>query len=108
MRESIIKPAVRKVLLCWLAVLCTILVYMVASMGPSRAEQSEQPSQQGVEQSDVPIALPGKPVAPDHSKLSEHNIFWLKTQPAQEQMEFLFGAAINHDQGATDLIAKYS
>jgi len=108
MRESIIKPAVRKVLLCWLAVLCTILVYMVASMGPSRAEQSEQPSQQGVEQSDVPIALPGKPVPPDHSKLSEHNVLWLKTQPAQEQMEFLLGAAINHDRGATDLIAKYS
>jgi len=38
--------------------------------------------------------------------LSEHNIEWLKTQSAQVQMEFLRGAAINHDQGATDMIAK--
>src|SRR6266853_5885113 len=103
MRESIIKPAVRKILLCWLAVLSAILVYMVASMGPSHAQQPEQQPQ---DQVTAPIALPGKPVAPDHSKLSEHNILWLKTQPAQEQMEFLFGAAINHDHGATDMIAK--
>ena len=49
---------------------------------------------------------PGKPISPDHSKLSEHNIEWLNTQPAQVQMEFLLGAAINHDHGATDMIAK--
>jgi HEAT repeats len=106
MRESIIKPAVRKVLLCWLAILCAILVYMVASMDRSRAQQLEQQQQQ--DQATAPIALPGKPAPPDHSKLSEHNVLWLKTQPAQEQMEFLLGAAINHDRGATDLIAKYS
>jgi len=70
MRESIIKPAVRKALLCWLAVLCAILVYMVASTGPSRAQQPEQSQDQAL----APIALPGKPVPPDHSKLSERNI----------------------------------
>jgi hypothetical protein len=88
MGDSGIKPAARRVLLCWLAVLCAILVYMVASTGPSRAQQPEQAADQNSE----PIALPGKPVPPDDSKLSEHNVLWLKTQPAQEQMEFLLGA----------------
>lgn len=63
-------------------------------------------SQQPSEPSGKPIELPGKPIAPDHSKLSEHNIEWLKTQPAQVQMEFLLGAAINHDHSATNMIAK--
>jgi hypothetical protein len=99
-----IKPAVRRVLFCWLAVLCAILVYMLASTGPSRAQQTEQQPEDQASQS---ITLPGKPIPPDHSKLSEHNIQWLKTQPAQEQMEFLLAAAINHDQGATDAIAKH-
>jgi len=104
MRDSGIKPAVRQVLICWLAVLCVILIHLLASTGPSRAQQ---PEQQAADQNSEPIALPGKPLPPDHSKLSEHNILWLKTQPAQEQMEFLLGAAINHDEGATDLIAKH-
>jgi len=63
-------------------------------------------AQQVPEQAHKPIALPGKPIAPDYSKLSEHNIEWLKTQSAQVQMEFLLRAAINHDQGATGMIAK--
>ena len=54
-------------------------------------------AQQSGEQNS-PVELPGKPIPPDHSKLSEHNIEWLKTQPAQAQMEFLLGGAINHDQ----------
>lgn len=37
--------------------------------------------------------------------MSEHNIEWLQTQPPQAQMEFLLGAAVNHDIGATNLIA---
>jgi hypothetical protein len=53
---------------------------------------------------DIPV--PGYPVAPDHSQLSEHNIEWMLTQPPQSQMEFLLGAAINHDHGATDWINK--
>lgn len=64
-------------------------------------------ARQGGEQSGNQVAVPGRPIPPDHSKLSEHNIEWVKTQPPQVQMEFLLGAAINHDQGATDLIAKY-
>jgi len=104
MGDSGIKPAVRQVLVCWLAVLCAILIHLLASTGPSRAQQ---PEQQAADQNSEPIALPGKPLPPAHSKLSEHNILWLKRQPAQEQMEFLLGAAINHDEGATDLIAKH-
>ena len=64
----------------------------------SSAQLPEQPNE--------PISLPGKPIPPDYSKLSEHNIQWLKTQSAQGQMEFLLGAAINHDQGATEMISK--
>jgi len=63
-------------------------------------------AQQSGQQPNSPVELPGKPIPPDYSKLSEHNIEWLKTQPAQVQMEFLLGAAINHDHGATDMIAK--
>jgi hypothetical protein len=48
----------------------------------------------------------GKPVPATHSKLSEHNIEWVRQQPPQLQAEFLLGAAINHDEGATDLITK--
>ena len=52
------------------------------------------------------LALPGRPVPADHSKLSEHNIEWVETQPPQEQMEFLLGAAVNHDVGAAAMIQK--
>ncbi|HEX8817557.1 MAG TPA: HEAT repeat domain-containing protein [Terriglobales bacterium] len=53
---------------------------------------------------DLPV--PGRPVAADHSQLSEHNIQWMQTQPPQVEAEFLLGAAINHDHGATDWINK--
>jgi hypothetical protein len=43
-------------------------------------------------------------VAADRGKLSEHNVEWVKTQPPQVQMEFLLGAAVNHDNGATSMI----
>ena len=61
---------------------------------------------QSASQPGGPIDPRGKPIAANYSKLSEHNIEWLKTQPAQVQMEFLLGAAINHDRGATDMISK--
>jgi len=66
-----------------------------------------RPAQHAPEQSGNQVVLPGKPIRPDYSKLSEHNIEWVKTQEPQVQMEFLLGAAINHDVGATDMIAKY-
>ena len=50
------------------------------------------------------LPVSGPPVAATHPKLSEHNIEWLKQQPAQEQAEFLLSSAINHDEGATALI----
>jgi hypothetical protein len=52
------------------------------------------------------IPVPGRSVPADYGQLSEHNREWVMTQPAQTQMEFLLGAAINHDHGATDLINK--
>jgi hypothetical protein len=77
-----------------------LLVYALPSTYLSWA------AQQSGEQTNSPVELPGRPIPPDYSKLSEHNIEWLKTQPAQVQMEFLLGAAINHDHGATDMIGK--
>ena len=74
-----------------------ILVYTVA-FGASPGRQQVQTGDQ--------LPVPGKVVPADHGKLSEHNIEWLQTQPAQVQAEFLLGAAVNHDQGATDFIAK--
>jgi hypothetical protein len=65
----------------------------------------------GAQQTGNPVAgeqlpVPGKWVAADHSKLSEHNIEWMQTQPPQVEAEFLLSAAINHDKGATDWINK--
>ena len=52
------------------------------------------------------LPVPGRYVPADHAQLSEHNIEWLATQPPQVQAEFLLGAAVNHDHGATDMINK--
>ena len=56
-------------------------------------------------QSSENLPVPGRPVPADRGNLSEHNIEWVATQPPQVQMEFLLGAAVNHDIGATNLIA---
>jgi HEAT repeat protein len=60
-----------------------------------------QPPQSGEQ-----LPVPGKPVPADYSKLSEHNIEWLHTQPLQVQAEFLLQAAISHQKGATDWIER--
>ncbi len=52
------------------------------------------------------LPLPGRSVPADYGQLSEHNREWVLTQPPQTQAEFLLGAAINHDRGATDIITK--
>lgn len=65
------------------------------------AQQTANPITSGEQ-----LPVPGKPVPADHSKLSEHNIEWMQTQPPQAQMEFLLSEAINHDRGATDWINK--
>lgn len=57
--------------------------------------------------SGMELPVPGHPVPADHGKLSEHNIEWLQTQPPQAQMEFLLGAAVNHDLGATRMITEF-
>ncbi|MCP3977983.1 MAG: HEAT repeat domain-containing protein [bacterium] len=52
------------------------------------------------------LEVSGAPVAAGHPRLSEHNIEWVKEQPAQAQAEFLLSSAINYEEGATDLIAQ--
>ena len=52
------------------------------------------------------LPVKGEPVPADHGKLSEHNKEWVEKQPPQVQAEFLLGAAVNHQEGATDLIEK--
>jgi hypothetical protein len=48
----------------------------------------------------------GKPVAASTPKLSEHVRQWIESQPPQVQAEELLSAAINHDEGATDVIMQ--
>jgi hypothetical protein len=67
----------------------------------TQAQQTANPVADGDQ-----LPVPGKWVAADHSKLSEHNIEWMQTQSPQVQAEFLLSAAINHDKGATDWINK--
>jgi hypothetical protein len=69
---------------------------------PTASQTAPAPRPQSGE--DLPV--PGRPVPADHGQLSEHNIEWVQTQPPQVQMEFLLGAAINHDVGATKMIAE--
>jgi len=52
------------------------------------------------------IPVGGPPVAATHSKLSEHEVEYIKSRPAQEQMERLLSAAVNHDIGATEMIEE--
>src|SRR5271167_1495037 len=76
-----------------------LLTVLFASLpAASQAPPASKP------QSGEELPVPGRPVPADHGKLSEHNIEWLQTQPPQTQMEFLLGAAVNHDVGATTLI----
>jgi hypothetical protein len=69
---------------------------------PAGSQTTPAPKPQSGEE----LPVPGRPVPADHGKLSEHNIEWLRTQPPQTQMEFLLGAAVNHDLGATKMIAE--
>jgi hypothetical protein len=62
--------------------------------GPSASHLGEQ------------IPVPGHAVPADYGPLCEHNREWAMTQPPQVRAEFLLGAAINHDHGATDMINK--
>jgi len=79
---------------------CLALALLAAALvNRANAQQGSAPVTSGDQ-----LPVPGKPVPADHSKLSEHNIEWMRTQPPQVQMEFLLAEAINHDQGATDWI----
>jgi hypothetical protein len=81
------------------ALAVVVLSFVIA--GLSEAQQAANPVTTGDQ-----LPVPGKWVAADHSKLSEHNIEWMQTQSPQVQSEFLLSAAINHDKGATDWINK--
>jgi HEAT repeat protein len=50
------------------------------------------------------ISVRGTPVAPTHGKLSEHEHEYLEGLLPQAQAEQLLQAAINHDDGATEMI----
>jgi hypothetical protein len=52
------------------------------------------------------VAITGPPLPTTHSKFSEHEREYILSAPAQEQAERLIQAAINHDEGATEFIAK--
>jgi hypothetical protein len=78
-----------------------LLALSLVFAGRAGAQQAANPVASGDQ-----LPVPGKWVAADHSKLSEHNIEWMQTQPPQEEAEFLLSAAINHDKGATDWINK--
>src|SRR5271166_508828 len=84
-----------------LALALTLLAALFSSQ--PAASQTAPPAKP---QSGEELAIPGRPVPADYGKLSEHNIEWLQTQPAQTQMEFLLGAAVNHDVGATTMISR--
>jgi hypothetical protein len=79
---------------------CLALAFAIG-VSSSVAAQTVPKPQSGEE-----LPVPGRPVPADHSKLSEHNIEWLQSQQPQTQMEFLLGAAINHEAGATALISR--
>jgi hypothetical protein len=78
-----------------------VFVLSLVFAAHTQAQQTANPVAAGDQ-----LPVPGKWVAADHSKLSEHNIEWMETQPPQVQAEFLLSAAINHDKGATDWINK--
>ena len=78
---------------------------LVVGFAPQSTAQSPMPPPPPVTSGDQ-IPVPGRSVPADYGKLSEHNLEWVMQQPAQVQAEFLLGAAINHDRGATDMINK--
>src|SRR5437016_3013269 len=78
-----------------------VLVLCLIFTGRAGAQQAASPITAGDQ-----LPVPGKWVAADHSKLSEHNIEWMQSQPPQMQAEFLLSSAINHDKGATDWINR--
>ena len=77
-----------------------VVIYTLALFG-NIAAQTTPPVSSGEQ-----IPVPGRSVPADYGQLSEHNREWVVTQPPQIQAEFLLGAAINHDRGATDVINK--
>jgi hypothetical protein len=81
--------------------LAATVVFVSVLVSQGSAQQTANPVATGDQ-----LSVPGKWVAADHSKLSEHNIEWTQTQAPQVQAEFLLSAAINHDKGATDWINK--
>jgi hypothetical protein len=84
-----------RILVAFVATLCTL------SVAQNAAPALPQPPASGEN-----LPLPGRAVPADYGQLSEHNREWVMTQPPQTQLEFLLGAAVNHDNGATTMINK--
>lgn len=82
---------------------CASIVLIMLAVGLPIVAQTAPASRP---QTGEDLPLPGRPVPAGYGKLSEHNREWLQTQAPQVQMEFLLGAAVNHDVGATKLIGE--
>lgn len=95
-RLNIMGMRFRKSSITWLlaAICCISIVRNVTAQSTPPVTSGEQ------------IPVPGRPVPADYGQLSEHKREWVVRQPAQTQAEFLLGAAINHDRGATEMINK--
>jgi hypothetical protein len=87
-----------------LALALVTAAQIASAQQPTPAQNTPPPNPKITTGEDLPV--PGKPVSADYSQLSEHNIEWMQNQPPQVEAEFLLGAAINHDHGATDWIEK--
>jgi hypothetical protein len=90
-------------LTCTTANIRTFALVVLAPIVSLPAVSQNPPAPTPPSGEDLPV--PGRSVPADHGRLSEHNIEWVQTQPPQAQMEFLLGAAVNHDVGATKMIA---
>ena len=91
------KSNVRRVLIP-----CAILIALIAVATKSGAVEQVWRALTG---NRMPVSAPN-PVAAAKSVLSEHEREWVSQQAPQTQMEELMRDAINHDEGATQMIAQ--
>jgi len=99
--ESRSLPSLRRRAVALCAVGCSVLTLFALAAVRSGVAQAL-----GEEPTGHNVAVTGPPLPTTHSKLSEHEREYILSAAAQEQAERLIQAAINRDEGATELIAK--
>jgi HEAT repeat protein len=99
--ETRFLPTIRHRALGLCAVGLAVLTVFALAAVPSSAAQGLEEESTGHD-----VAITGPPLATTRSKLSEHEREYILSADAQEQAERLIQAAINHDEGATELIAQ--